>query len=215
MRNGRLKYFVTGTIIGLVLLLCFSSCLKEFPDSFPDEYEWKADIAFPIGHTTLGLKAENGFDSSLLEIDTLTGHSFWAQLPDIDIEGSFHFDFEEVLSKLDGIEVVRLRINMYNGFPVDFNMQAYMLDEHDEIIDSLFIPELTLKRGSVSAGGKTRTPSLTTRDVVFEGEGIYNLSAVRKIFISARIPTVPYFPEYSFSVQMGSVITYRTQFPIN
>lgn len=204
--------------VGIILFagitsLILVSCMKDFPETFPTEYVWKPEIAVPLGNIELGLREKFGYDSLLLLIDTISGHSKWADLPEITIQGSFDYNFAEVLRGLEGIEKVILRVNIFNGFPVEFDMQSYLLDSREVIVDSLFNPVLPVKRGSISGGGKTETPSLNSRDIVFEGEEIYELHQVREVNISATIPTLPYFPEYSFRVQLGAVIKYRTDFP--
>lgn len=218
MTPNKIKFWIR--LHGFVVIMgatCFmmTSCIKEFPETFPTEYEWKPEIALPLGNIELGLKEKFGYDSLLLETDTITGHSKWAELPEITIQGSFDYNFSEVLRGLEGIEKVILRVNVFNGFPMEFDIQSHLIDSQDRIVDSLFNPVLQVKRGSISGGGKTETPSFISRDIVFEGEEIFELHQVREVSISATIPTLPYFPEYSFRVQLGAVIIYRTDFPLD
>ncbi len=145
-------YFFRKTKLFLLalFLLLSSSCIQDFTGTLPSEYEWRPYLAFPIGWTEFGLNLGQGFDTLLLQLDT-TGYPLWSNLVKIPFSGSILFDFEEVLGEREEVNSVQLRINAYNGFPIDIRVQAYLLDRMGTVLDSLFTPIMTMDRGTLSA----------------------------------------------------------------
>ena len=56
-----------------VMLLIAASCLKDMPETLPDILEWDPEVAFPLGEESYGLNSVSGFDTTLLDLDTITG----------------------------------------------------------------------------------------------------------------------------------------------
>lgn len=196
-------------VLGLVFLLPFS-CLKDFPDTFPVGYEWKPLLAFPIGSVEFGLNLGQGFDTLLLQFDS-AGFPEWATLTTIPLYGSVLFDFQEVLGEREEVKIVQLRVNAYNGFPVDITIQGYLLNGEGTVIDSLFDPLLKLDPGILSGGGETLSTSVTREDVVFDEQRINLLLDTRKIVFEGEITNVAYFPEFTFEVQLGAILGIVTE----
>lgn len=190
----------------IVLLLAVQGCLKELPETLPTEYEWKPLLAFPIGEADFGLKIPHGFDTMLLKIDTASGFPLWATKESIPLAGSIGFDFEKVLGKRDEIDMVLLRVNTYNGFPIEVNIQAYLEDDGGEVLDSLFYPLMIMERGELQAGGRTVIATHTQEEVIFDDRRLDLLLQAKKITFKGEMNSVSYFPEYTFKVQMGAVL---------
>ncbi|MEX0986152.1 MAG: hypothetical protein WD052_01655 [Bacteroidales bacterium] len=205
MKKGKI---IAGVIAGiaLFLLLLPKGCIKDFPDTFPTEYVWQPLLAFPIGEADFGLKIPHGFDTLLLQIDTTSGFPFWASKEKIPMSGAIDFDFEHVLGKREEINMALLRVNTYNGFPIEVEIQAYLEDEAGEVLDSLFIPKLIMKRGELVAGGKTVIATHTQKEIFFDKERLDLLLQSRKISFKGEMSSVSYFPEYTFKVQLGAVL---------
>ena len=207
MRRGRIRTSavgMTGWLIGLMLVS--QSCIKDIPTELPTEYVWQPLLAFPIGESDFGLKIPHGFDTTLLHIDTLSGFPQWAILDKIPLAGSIEFDFEQVLGKRDEINMVLLRVNTYNGFPIEVAIQAYLEDAGGEVIDSLFNPKMILQRGELEDGGKTAKATHTQKEVIFQGERLDQLMETARISFKGEISSIKYFPQYTFKVQMGAIL---------
>ncbi|MDF1571929.1 MAG: hypothetical protein P1P82_09960 [Bacteroidales bacterium] len=202
MRDMRIR----GAGLMIVLLLAVSGCLRELPDELPTEYEWKPLLAFPIGEADFGLKIPHGFDTLLLEIDTASGFPQWAALETIPLAGAIGFDFERVLGKRDEINMVLLRVNTYNGFPIELEIQAYLEDDGGEVLDSLFFPKMIMQRGVLQAGGRTVIATHTREEIIFDQERLDILLQAKKISFRGELNSVAYFPEYTFKVQLGAVL---------
>src|SRR6056297_2690945 len=202
MRN--IQFRIVGLM--LLLLLVVPGCLKELPEEFPTEYTWEPLLAFPIGEADFGLKIPHGFDTTLLRADTASGFPRWAMLESIPLSGGVDFDFERVLGKREEIDIVVLRVNTYNGFPIEVEIQAFLEDGGGEVLDSLFIPRMTMQRGILQGGGKTVIATHTQEEVVFDEERLDLLLQSKRITFEGELNSVSYFPEYTFKVQMGAVL---------
>jgi len=213
---GRRARLLHAIVAGLALLIlsvtkgCFNDYLEDFPetllDSFPTEYAWQPLFVFPIGENEFGLKIPNGFDTQLLEIDTATGYSQWVSMETIPLEGDVGFDFEQVLGKREEINFAILRMNAYNGFPIQVEIQAYIEDGFGKVLDSLFHPKMIMERGILSGGGIVDHMTLTREEVFFDKERLDLLMEAKKITFRGELKKVTFFPEYSFRVQIGAVL---------
>lgn len=197
---------IRGAGLMIVLLLAVQGCLKDLPETLPTEYEWKPLLAFPIGEADFGLKIPHGFDTLLLEMDTASGFPLWATKETIPLSGGIGFDFEKVLGKRDEINMVLLRVNTYNGFPIEVKIQAYLEDDGGEVLDSLFYPLMIMKRGELQAGGRTVIATHTQEEIIFDNERLDLLLKAKQITFKGELNSVSYFPEYTFKVQMGAVL---------
>jgi hypothetical protein len=208
------KFFRQGLAVLVVLMLFLlpQGCLKDLPETLPTDYVWKPLFAFPIGEAEFGLKIPSGFDTRLLQTDTLTGFPRWTALEKIPMEGAVGFDFGRVLGNRDEINMAVLRLNAYNGFPVEVKIQAYLEDAFGNVLDSLFTPVMTIKRGKLSAGGETLQHAHTMEEVYFDQERLDLLLRVKWIVFRGELQNVIFFPQYTFSVQMGAVLGIITEF---
>lgn len=198
------KYMLAGFV--LFLLAVPQGCLKQFPETFPTEYEWKPLFAFPIGETEFGLTIPYGFDTLLMETDTLTGFPQWTSMEKIPLAGGVGFDFEQVLGNRDEINFAILQLNAYNGFPSEVEIQAYIEDGSGGVLDSLFHPKMVIGRGQHSGGGMTKQKSHTLKEVYFDKERLDLLMEAKRITFRGEISSVKYFPQFTFSVQIGAVV---------
>jgi hypothetical protein len=206
--KGKVRAWSAG--FAMVVLLAATGCLRDFPETFPTEYKWKPLLAVPIGEADFGLKIPHGFDTLLLQVDTTSGFPLWATLETIPLEGAVAFDFQQVLGNRDEINMVLLRVNAYNGFPIEVEIQAYLEDEGGEVIDSLFFPNMVMKRGTLGAGGRTVSATHTQEEVVFDEERLDTLLRAKRISFRGAVRSVSYFPEYTFKVQLAAILGIET-----
>ena len=196
------RYFVFFTC----MLLFLQSCIKDFPDTFPTEYDWKPTLAFPIGETDFGLTIPHGFDTMLMYVDSVSGFPNFSLLEKIPLYGGIAFDFEEVLGRRDEIDLVVLRFNTYNGFPIEVEIQAYLEDNEGTVLDSFFVPRMIMARGELLACGETATQVHSQREVLFDADRLDVLMDAKRITFRGELNSVDCFPSYTFKVQLGIVI---------
>lgn len=193
-------------MLGLILTLVIApSCIGDYTASLPDEYHWNPDLAFPIGETEFGLGLGKGFDTLLLQLDTLD-NPIWESLGSIPFSGNIDFNLEELFAQLEWIDSLQLRVNTHNGFPVGFNVQAYLLDGSANVIDSLFDPILALEEGTLGTDGMTEAFGTTQTDIIFDKERIGLLKETREIYFEGTIINVINFPDFYFEVQLSAIV---------
>jgi len=216
------KLFINRTgILGsiCILLLIAASCMKDRPEELPQNVIWNPELAFPLSKDTFGLNAESGFDTSLLELDTLTGLPEWIREDTIYLEGFMDFGISSLLNNLENINSILLRVNIYNEFPHEVYSQAYFVDDAMNYIDSLFHegPETT-GPGQVDKDGSTN-PAHSRKDAVFDQERVLALGNATSVFFRAgfyisEVDTslIPYYRYFEYMVDMGAMVDLITEF---
>jgi len=204
----------------LVMLLIAASCLKDMPDAFPDILEWNPDVAFPLGEDSFGLNAVSGFDTTLLDLDTITGFPYWVDELEIVMEGTMAFSLASIQENLDQLERFLFRVNIYNGFPNEVLAQAYFRDADMNTIDSMFQDGAVLAPpGIIRGSGETIEPTHTIQDALFNKERIQPLENATEIFFQATIlvsdldtTLIPYYPSYQYNVRIGAMFDLSLEF---
>ena len=214
--------FRTGIPAILCILLFFAaSCMKDKPEELPQHLLWNPELAFPLSKDTFGLNAESGFDTSLLDLDTLTGFPEWIknQEDTLYLEGTMDFGISSLLSNLENINQILLRVNIYNEFPHEVYSQAYFVDDAMNFIDSIFHegPETT-GPGQVNSDGSTN-PAHSRKDAVFDQERILALESATSVFFRAEFfisdvdtNLIPYYRDLMYIVDMGAMVDLITEF---
>jgi hypothetical protein len=192
----------------LILFLSFllHSCIKEEPE---EESKWNPNFSIAIGYTSLGMNADSGFDTLLLQINALTGLPYWTEEIDIPLSYTMPFDMGQISDFSEEIISIMFRLNTYNGFPNEALGQVYFLDMSNIIVDSLFSTgPLTLNRGIVN--GETVNYTHNQTDIIFDQSKIEELTTVRNILVQGKVSNVElnttlvdFYPNYTLGIQLG------------
>ena len=199
-------------MVGIVILLVVVSCLKDTPETFPYTFEWDPEVAFPLGDATFGMDAVSGFDTLLLELDSITGYPEWVYLTEIPIRGYISFDITTITENISNINRLLFRVNAFNRFPEEVILQAYFSDGIN-YLDSLFVEEpLIVASGTVEGNGETINPTHARKDALFTKERIDKLKGASDIIFQAIIRNatldttlIPYYPTYILETQIGAM----------
>ena len=212
--------FRTGILGSIcILLLIAVSCMKDRPEELPQHLVWNPELAFPLSKDTFGLNAESGFDTSLFELDTITGLPEWFQEDTIFLEGTMDFGISSLLNNLENINSILLRVNIYNEFPHEVYSQAYFVDDAMNYIDSIFPngPETT-GPGQVSEDGSV-TPAHSRQDALFDQERVMALDNATSVFFRTGFfvsdvdtTVIPYYRYFDYIVDMGAMVDLITEF---
>ena len=154
---------------------------------------------------------ESGFDTTLFELDPLTGWPLWLNEVEIIMEGSVEFNLSAMDGYLDSANQILFRLNIRNGFPDEVLAQAYFLNASNEAIDSMFSEgPLLLPGGSPIDEGAQMNPFHVREDAIFSRERIIPLEAATEILFRAVMPNegidsmlIPYYPNYSIEIEIG------------
>ena len=195
-----------------------SSCLKDKPESFPENLEWNPDLAFPVGMDRYGMNAKSGFDTTLFELDSLTLLPLWVGLVEVVMEGRVDFDLSAYESDLNDINRILFRIGLFNGFPNEVLAQAYFMDENQRTIDSAF-SEGAFPVPAGTPVGDTIEPYYARKDAVFEKERLEHILdaselMLRAVFSTSDIDTVliPFYPDYYLDAEIGMMTDLSLEF---
>ena len=198
----------------LLVILITPSCLKDKPESLPEYLEWNPQLAMPLGEEEFGMNSESGFDTLLLEEDTISGLPLWMGQQEVVMEGIIDFDLSSISDNLDKMNAILFRINCTNQFPHAIFSQAYFRDANGTYIDSMFMEgPVETPAAKVKEQGGSIDPGLSRHDALIEGERIPALSNAQTIlfrssFIVADVDSslIPLYPTFRFQIDSGLML---------
>jgi hypothetical protein len=201
------------------LLFLPVSCLKDRPETFPEDLVWNPELAFPLGSHSFRMNAESGFDTTLLDLDTITGIPEWVDTT-VTLKTSFEFDLASLGETRDELNRALFRVNVLNGFPNDILVQGYFLDQADNFVDSLFLAgPLPVAAGQVVGNGETIDPNRVRQDAVYEGDRARDLEDAAEFLFSTTISSsdvdtslIRYYPYYQIDVVIGAMLDFSIEY---
>lgn len=202
------------TVFAISLLLLTGllvSCLKDKPQSLPENLIWNPDLAVPVGIDRFGLNEESGFDTAWWDLDTLSGLPEWVGELEIVMTGRVDFDLSAFEASNENMNRILFRAGLFNGFPHELMTQAYFIDESSNIIDSMFSEgAIPLAPGTPLSNGEIIDPSILRKDAVFGEEQIEALYQANEIILRASIinpivdtTLIPFYPYYYIDMELG------------
>jgi len=209
-----MKQRIIIILLFIQLIIFAGSCLKDAPETFPEDFIWNPEFAFPVTQDTLGMNEESGFDMRLLDINPLTGYPYWVELIGIPMEGNASFNLSSIIHNMEEVNRAMFRINAYNGFPAEAQLQTYFEESDGYRRDSLFLEEpMLIAPGKVNKDGITVTPTYTKQDVVFDRDRLNNLVNVvsisfKMIILNADLDSllIPNYENYSITIDLAAML---------
>jgi hypothetical protein len=222
MTTGASSFKTTSVTLSFVVLVLFTitSCLKEMPETIPENLIWNPEVAFPLGEDSFGLNSISGFDTSLLELDTITGIPEWVEELEVVMERTLDLDLSSMQDNLERINRMLFRFRISNGFPNEVRVQAYFQDDGLNRIDSMFNEgPVLLSPGTVQDEGQTVNPTVIIKDAIVGQNRILLLQDVNTIFFQASIlvgevnlQLIPHYTSYHFDVEIGAMLDLRLEY---
>jgi hypothetical protein len=210
--SDRSKWILlTGAIL---ILLTLPSCLRDMPESLPSKLQWNPQVALPLGEGGFGLNTESGFDTRLLEEDTLRSQPYWLGLDMVILEGEFDFDLSTISDNLDRLNAILFRVNCSNQFPHTMYSQAYFRDGSGSFLDSMFLDgPVETPAARIAEGGARIDPGEARHDALIEGDRIPVLANAQSILFRSRFYTVNVdtsliasYPDFHFHIDSGFML---------
>jgi hypothetical protein len=204
-----------SNLMGIAMALSFfTSCMKDKPQALPENLLWNPQLALPLREEIFGMNSESGFDTLLLEEDTLSGLPDWLGQHEVVMEGVFDFDPSTISDNLDKLNRILFRLNCSNQFPHTMYSQAYFHDGGGNVIDSMFLegpvetPAAIVRvQGSIIDAGKAQ------HDALIEGDRLPALANTQKIlfrssFIVEDVDSllIPAYPIFLFQIDSGLML---------
>ena len=178
-----------------------NSNLKEFVENLPERISASASLNLnPLG---------NNFSlyTDFLYRDFLVNGTLTLKMPfrfatqDLLLVDTQDVSLDE-LTNLDPIGPLTLTLIAKNGFPVDFDLQLFMIDGNRNITDSLLIPGL-IKRANIDSQYKVTTPFTTQIEIPVDELRKNNIRTSKYMCIRSKFNT----PDYPQQIQLYS--TYK------
>ncbi len=221
-----LKKFPVIIFISILIMDVLPSCYdKDFLD-ISDSVRWQPSFSLPVGSSTFEV---NNFFASLIDTTILNAlDSFPVEFNDslmyvyqkkIPLEiDSLNYSFEDITDEYDKIDSMLFRVYVENGFPTNAEIQIYLADSADNIIDSLFtIPSSNFfPPASVDTDEKVIKPSIGTIDVPFNRERLDNIKIAKNILFNVNISVtnddiqiVKFYSSYNILVKLGVRVAFH------
>ncbi len=93
------------------------------------------------------------------------------------------------LSYTENVNYGYLNLIAKNGYPLSMNVQAYLLDANNVLIDSLFLTPNTIDAGYTDANNIVISPKTSTLKAPVNQDKIAKLKSARKVYFIARFNT--------------------------
>jgi len=207
-------------LLGLAVPWGLTSCLKDFPVELPDELIWDPALAFPLGKDSLGLNKESSFDTTLLDMDSISGLPRWLDESRIYLERYMEFNVNSISQNINQVQRILWRVNFSNSFPHLMRSQLYLLNEQGSIIDSLFRDgPVDTPPGKHGPDGSLIKAGETQEDALFEGDQIAALDEVSDLLFSTDFDAaeadsllLPYYADFFLEADVGMMLEIAYEF---
>jgi len=210
----------TVILVMVLLILPETSCMKDAPESLPDKLIWNPALAFPVGEESYGLNDVSGFDTTLLDLDTITGLPEWVDQLIVEMKRNLDFDLSSIQNNLDQIHWALFRVSFENEFPDVIFAQGYFKDEGENVIDSMFSEgPVAVPAANVAESGEVLQTGQAIQDAYFDHDRIAGLNdathiALRAFFIVTDPDSalIPHYPDFAFNVHIGVMLDLTVEF---
>lgn len=197
-----------------MMIILSPSCMKDKPESLPEYLDWNPQLALPLGEEEFGMNSESGFDTLLLEEDTLSGFPVWVGQQEVVMEGVFDFDLSTISNNLDNLNAILFRINCSNQFPHTMFSQAYFRDGGGAYIDSMFLEgPVETPAAKISGTGESIESGFAQHDALIERARIPALENAQTIlfrsgFYAEHVNSslVSTYPGFRFQIDSGFML---------
>ena len=227
-----LKKFPVIILITILIMDVLPSCYdKDFLD-ISDSVRWHPSFSLPVGSSTFEV---NNFFASLIDTTILNAlDSFPVEFNDslmfvyqekIPLEiDSLNYSFEDITDEYDKIDSMLFRVCVENGFPTNAEIQIYLADSADNIIDSLFtVPSSNFfPPAKFDADEKVIEPSIGTVDIPFNRERLDNVKNAKNILFNVNISvtndditTVKFYSSYNILVKLGVRVAFHMDISVS
>ncbi|RYD83534.1 MAG: hypothetical protein EOP53_00535 [Sphingobacteriales bacterium] len=190
--------------------------VKALLEILPDKFEYEMEVNVnPDGNTS----NYNDFvyHDSKVSADINIEFPLAVGLNGLTLQDTFSVERQSINSEtLGGVKNAVLHINMENGFPIDAQFQAYILDKNNKIVDSLFGSEIRMMAGKINAStNKVEIPT-ATKFLAEISENKWNkLQENGKLIIRSKLNTIPsgqalkIYSTYKLKVKIAAEVRYR------
>jgi len=188
-----------------------NSNIKALLENMPDKLEYDFEIETnPLGNQSGGNDFINSKYGLKVNLDMEIPMALTAN--NLTLVDTVEFDTDKIENFpliVDGT----LTMLVNNGFPLDATIKLYLLDEDDELIDSLLTSN-SIAASPVNAANKTSEKKLSKLIYNISKVRLIELSFTKKILIKVSFTTVPtgqimkFYSDYSMDLKLVGQFNY-------
>lgn len=140
------------------------------------------------------------------------------------IDDDFDFDFENINSDYDKIDSMLFRVYVENGYPTETDVQIYMIDSANNVIDSIFtIPSSNIfPPGSIVDSNGVIEATVGSIDIPFNRDRMDKIKPARNLLLNINISTTSdkiqktkFYSSYDVYVKLGISVAFHTDFSLS
>lgn len=162
-----------------------NSNVLDFIQLLPDQLIYDIDIITnPLGNVSGGndfLDIDNGLS---INLDAEIPLNFFAN--NLTFVDTIDLDIEEDLKDLKNVE---LNVFVENGLPLATDLQLYMLNESNIVLDSVSIEKINIPAGNLDGNNFVVSPNSSVSKIVLNEAKTNTLKETKKIMIQAAFST--------------------------
>lgn len=176
-----------------------------------------SDVLTPTNKTityafTAELNPNNPLNNNFITPEASISIQAEMELPlDIGISGwALQDTIDFSLDQFKEINEALLRLNIENGFPFEIDLQVYLLDSNNTLLDSLISTQTSLlPAAQVDVNGDVIASSMSNSDIGISSSTLANLSNTKKLVIRGGLSTsnngqrVQIYDFYELGIKMG------------
>ncbi len=194
-----------------------SGDIKTLLEVMPDQFEYEMEVHVnPNGNTS----NYNDFvySSSKVAANLNIELPLEVGLKGFTLQDTFPVTNQEISSdNFGGVKNALLHINMENGFPIDAEFQAYIIDKSGKIVDSLFNGYTRMLAGKVnSSTNRVEVPTNTKFMVEVNEHKWKTLQSNGRLVVRSRLNTIPggqplkIYSTYQLKIAIAAEVRYRS-----
>jgi hypothetical protein len=158
-------------------------------------------------------------DSSRFKVDMQVNLPFWGTAKDFSLQDTIEFGMDSAFS--ESVEYIMFHIYNKNGFPIDVDIQAYVVDSNYVKLDSLISPnQLILKSAAINTTtGMVTVPTEKILDITVDSARLKKWKNASNMLIKTTASTtnqattdIKMYSYYNIIAKMGLKAKLKVKF---
>jgi hypothetical protein len=228
LNNNRLDYLElnaarrTGDVVSASTLAVefntVNSNVTAFISNLPDKIGYNGSVTInPLGDQIKNYGQFAYYNTGIIlmaDIDIplrFTANNF-------NLENTTKVDYSSNIPQLNNCNSGNFEITITNGFPFAAQVQAYMLNENNQVIDSIFSPNNnSITYGTLNEKNIVTQAAVSKLNIAFDKNKIENLKLTKAIKIKSKVllppspPDIQILEQYEIDVLIVAGLNYKTR----
>lgn len=110
------------------------------------------------------------------------------KLQNLAFRDTSSYDFNSIVEDAESVDLLKLQLQVQNGFPLDLDFNALIIDANGNVLDQVFEKPVAIRAASIT-GGKASTPNSVKVNALYDQKRIQKLKAGDRIVFVAKVNT--------------------------